>query len=89
MTEKISKTYAKSQEPAYIHDPLCRAKYQEWEQYLPCLDCELIKKVRAADMRYITEVVRAAYMQGLMHKPRPGGMSDLTIAEYDPAPDAE
>ena len=85
----MSSFFPVSKDSAYIHDPLCRAKYQEWEQYLPCNDCELIKKVRLADMRYITEVVRAAYLEGLMHKPRPGGMSDLTIPECDPTQDAE
>lgn len=32
------------------HDPLCRAKFQEWETG-PCLDCELIQRVRADERR--------------------------------------
>ena len=27
------------------HDPLCRHKYQEWEIYGFCPDCDLIQKV--------------------------------------------
>jgi hypothetical protein len=27
------------------HDPLCRQKYQEWESYGFCPDCDLINKV--------------------------------------------
>ena len=31
----------------YIHDPLCRGRYQRLTDPLHCTDCDLIAKVRA------------------------------------------
>jgi hypothetical protein len=46
--------------PRKDHDPLCRAKFQEWETG-PCLDCELIARVRADERRIHKHCRRVAH----------------------------
>jgi hypothetical protein len=55
-----SQTMTRADAPRKDHDPLCRAKFQEWETG-PCLDCELIKRVRADERRIHKHCRRVAH----------------------------
>lgn len=45
-------------EDSQKHDHFCRQRYQQWEAYTYCPDCDLIKKVRKEEQEIREHLVR-------------------------------
>jgi hypothetical protein len=64
----------------HSHDPLCRAKPQDWAEIGECLDCALIARVREDQTERCVESVNAYAYARLLITRLPNRSEDITAA---------